>query len=113
MLLSGVAFVLWGFRPRGPASMSGPAARAPGFRDAATESGIDFRMSFLPDEQGENFRQTLASPAADRLHLVTEYAIPIDESAEGSQAKERFINACWTGPCGNLPNLPRIACNRA
>ncbi|HUY34155.1 MAG TPA: CRTAC1 family protein [Pirellulales bacterium] len=30
----------------------GGPARSPGFRDAAQESGIDFRMSFLPREQG-------------------------------------------------------------
>jgi hypothetical protein len=31
----------------------------PGFRDVARESGIDFHMSFLPSEQGENFRFNL------------------------------------------------------
>ena len=31
----------------------------PGFRDMAPESGIDFRMSFLPNEQGENFKINL------------------------------------------------------
>ncbi|HEV3022187.1 MAG TPA: VCBS repeat-containing protein, partial [Pirellulales bacterium] len=36
-----------------------PKSRPPGFYDAATESGIDFRMSFLPNEQGENFKINL------------------------------------------------------
>jgi len=36
----------------------GPA-RPTGFRDAALESGIDFRMSFLPNEQGEKFKTNL------------------------------------------------------
>ncbi|HVX11664.1 MAG TPA: CRTAC1 family protein [Pirellulales bacterium] len=31
----------------------------PGFRDVAQESGIDFRMSFLPQEQGEHFKVNL------------------------------------------------------
>ena len=30
-----------------------------GFRDAAVESGIDFHMSFLPDEQGAEFKANL------------------------------------------------------
>jgi hypothetical protein len=34
-------------------------SRAPGFRETALESGIDFRMSFLPNEQGENFKVNL------------------------------------------------------
>jgi len=33
--------------------------RAPGFRDAALESGIDFQMAFLPNEQGEEFKTNL------------------------------------------------------
>lgn len=33
--------------------------RLPGFRDAAGESGIDFRMAFLPTEQGAAFRTNL------------------------------------------------------
>jgi len=41
------------------AARGGESARAPGFRDAATESGIDFRMSFLPNEQGETFKVNL------------------------------------------------------
>lgn len=36
-----------------------PSARLPGFRDAADESGIHFKMAFLPAEQGENFRTNL------------------------------------------------------
>ncbi|HUY31862.1 MAG TPA: CRTAC1 family protein [Pirellulales bacterium] len=35
------------------------ATRAAGFRDAATESGIDFRMAFLPNEQGPTFKVNL------------------------------------------------------
>ena len=31
----------------------------PGFVDVATESGLDFRMNFLPAEQGENFKVNL------------------------------------------------------
>src|SRR5262245_44050048 len=31
----------------------------PGFREAARESGITFRMAFLPDEQGQNFKINL------------------------------------------------------
>jgi hypothetical protein len=34
-------------------------ARQPGFRDATAASGIDFRMSFLPHEQGETFKVNL------------------------------------------------------
>ena len=33
--------------------------RAAGFRDVAPESGIDFRMTFLPNEQGEFFKTNL------------------------------------------------------
>lgn len=33
--------------------------RKPGFREAALQSGIRFRMSFLPDEQGEKFKINL------------------------------------------------------
>jgi hypothetical protein len=33
--------------------------RVPGFREGALESGIDFRMAFLPNEQGENFKINL------------------------------------------------------
>jgi hypothetical protein len=36
-----------------------PAPRAAGFRDMAPESGIDFRMSFLDNEQGKNFKINL------------------------------------------------------
>ncbi len=43
---------------RSTARREGPY-RAPGFRDAALESGIDFRMSFLPNEQGETFKINL------------------------------------------------------
>jgi hypothetical protein len=36
-----------------------PLRRLPGFRDVALESGIRFRMAFLPDEQGEKFKINL------------------------------------------------------
>ena len=36
-----------------------PPPRLPGFRDAAKESGLDFRMTFLPGEQGEAFKVNL------------------------------------------------------
>jgi enediyne biosynthesis protein E4 len=36
-----------------------PRERPPGFRDVLPESGIDFRMSFLPQEQGETFKANL------------------------------------------------------
>jgi len=36
-----------------------PAPRTPGFRDATPESGLAFRMSFLPNEQGETFKVNL------------------------------------------------------
>jgi hypothetical protein len=38
---------------------SGAPTRSPGFRDVAEESGIEFRMSFLPNEQGETFKINL------------------------------------------------------
>jgi hypothetical protein len=34
-------------------------ARAPGFQEGARESGLHFRMRFLPGEQGENFKVNL------------------------------------------------------
>jgi hypothetical protein len=37
----------------------GDARTGPGFRECATESGIDFRMAFLPGEQGEKFKINL------------------------------------------------------
>lgn len=41
-------------------SALGPApAHGPGFRDVAAASGIDFRMGFLPNEQGETFHVNL------------------------------------------------------
>src|SRR5262245_30689757 len=51
-------------RSRGPVATtdskgsSNNAAHA-GFRDVAPESGIDFRMQFLPGEQGEKFKINL------------------------------------------------------
>ncbi|MEX2120293.1 MAG: CRTAC1 family protein [Pirellulales bacterium] len=40
-------------------SEEGRDQRPPGFRDLARESGIDFKMAFLPTEQGENFKTNL------------------------------------------------------
>jgi hypothetical protein len=37
---------------------TGPA-QSPGFRDAGAEAGINFRMQFLPNEQGTNFKINL------------------------------------------------------
>jgi hypothetical protein len=36
-----------------------PSRGAAGFRESAREAGIDFRMRFLPGEQGENFKVNL------------------------------------------------------
>src|SRR5215469_12540416 len=47
--------------PVQPDRPGSPAVRQvlPGLRDVALESGIDFRMSFLPQEQGEAFKVNL------------------------------------------------------
>src|SRR5687768_5771877 len=37
----------------------GPDTRETSFRERAAEAGIDFRMAFLPGEQGENFKINL------------------------------------------------------
>jgi hypothetical protein len=42
--------------PAPPAAPRSDTSRAPGFRDVARESGIDFRMAFLPNEQGADFK---------------------------------------------------------
>lgn len=42
-------------RPDSPSA----ADRPPGFRELAAASGIDFQMSFLPNEQGETFKVNL------------------------------------------------------
>ena len=56
-----VAAIAWfGFRKLQNAAVeSAPAPRGPGFRDVAAESDIDFRMMFLPNEQGEKFKVNL------------------------------------------------------
>jgi hypothetical protein len=52
-----LAMAIWiGLRSRRPAAV----VRAPGFRDSMPESGIDFHMSFLPNEQGETYFATTA-----------------------------------------------------
>ncbi len=49
---AGVLLLLWLHRARMNPTVAG-------FREAAQESGIGFRMSFLPGEQGENFKVNL------------------------------------------------------
>jgi hypothetical protein len=44
---------------RPPAPGPEPSRNANGFRDVAEESGISFRMAFLPGEQGEKFKVNL------------------------------------------------------
>ncbi|HUY34156.1 MAG TPA: FG-GAP-like repeat-containing protein [Pirellulales bacterium] len=69
-ILLSVSAILLVFRRGGPSGIvptagddgarrDGDAKRPPGFREAALESGIDFRMSFLPNEQGETFKVNL------------------------------------------------------
>jgi hypothetical protein len=63
----GAAVFLWtktgGDPPQEPPELPTPdtpkSARAPGFQEGAREAGIDFRMRFLPGEQGENFKVNL------------------------------------------------------
>jgi hypothetical protein len=43
----------------GSGNSSTDLGRAPGFRDITREAGIDFRMNFLPNEQGEKFKINL------------------------------------------------------
>jgi hypothetical protein len=53
-------FALNRSQPDAPAEPAGmPVDGVAGFRDEATERGIDFRMSFLPREQGETFKVNL------------------------------------------------------
>ncbi|MEX0612670.1 MAG: VCBS repeat-containing protein, partial [Pirellulales bacterium] len=47
--------LLWAGSDGGPAR----AKRPPGFRDLARESGLGFKMEFLPNEQGEKFKINL------------------------------------------------------
>jgi hypothetical protein len=56
-LLVGLVGVVY-FWARSVPHPDAPAA-VTGFREAAAQSGIDFRMNFLPDEQGENFKINL------------------------------------------------------
>ncbi|HJT36773.1 MAG TPA: CRTAC1 family protein [Pirellulales bacterium] len=60
LLLSGalaaaVAGILWFAAPR----RSPTEPRSRGFREAAAKSGLDFHMSFLPQEQGDSFKINL------------------------------------------------------
>src|SRR5713226_8225832 len=65
-LLPGICLVAlvgacWMFL-KNPDNKAGPGSEPtlnPGFKEAAHESGIHFRMRFLPDEQGENFKINL------------------------------------------------------
>jgi hypothetical protein len=52
-VLAGIGLLVWGKRE--------PAVdtHEPGFRNVLAQSGITFRMSFLPDEQGEKFKINL------------------------------------------------------
>jgi hypothetical protein len=45
--------------PRAPAASAPPAKAAMRFEECAEKAGLDFRMSFLPDEQGEHFKINL------------------------------------------------------
>ncbi len=54
VLATAAALLLPSWRPH-PAE----AGRVAGFRDVARANGIDFRMTFLPNEQGENFKVNL------------------------------------------------------
>jgi hypothetical protein len=57
-LLLAVVLLVIKNRPQGDAE--GPGGRhLPGFRECAAEVGIDFRMAFLPGEQGEKFKINL------------------------------------------------------
>jgi hypothetical protein len=61
VLIAAGTGILLGLRstksPRSTPVPSTPSRR--GFEEAARQSGIDFRMSFLPAEQGENFKVNL------------------------------------------------------
>jgi hypothetical protein len=50
----------WAVRPESaPTASSRPGNRPPGFQERAQEAGLNFRMSFLPGEQGENYKINL------------------------------------------------------
>ncbi|MBX9625508.1 MAG: CRTAC1 family protein [Gemmataceae bacterium] len=55
----GIAFAAWWRNGHGGAAGGTAGDRPPGFRDVAREAGLDFRMMFLPSEQGENFKINL------------------------------------------------------
>src|SRR5262245_42440678 len=46
-------------RPPSEGSRNGPSIKGAGFEERAAAAGIDFRMSFLPGEQGERFKVNL------------------------------------------------------
>jgi len=58
----GTGALLWGCGPgkvgNSPGVSTAPAREA-GFQDATTAAGIEFKMAFLPKEQGEKFRMNL------------------------------------------------------
>jgi len=64
LVAGGAAFVYFHGRGESPDTKpkkdeSEPTAHRAGFREAAQASGIDFRMAFLPAEQGEKFKINL------------------------------------------------------
>jgi hypothetical protein len=58
LLVAAAGFLAMGHFSK-ESSKPGPRLAKPGFREAARESGIDFRMAFLPTEQGETFKFNL------------------------------------------------------
>ena len=60
VMLAAAAAIFFATRTRHHSVESTPENEAqPGFRELARESGIQFRMRFLPGEQGENFKINL------------------------------------------------------
>src|SRR5438552_3961593 len=58
LLVAAAGFLAMGHFSR-DAGQPAPKTGKPGFREAARESAIDFRMAFLPTEQGEKFKFNL------------------------------------------------------
>jgi len=61
VVLSAIAIVFAATRQRtvAPGLATIPPANPAAFQDVARESGIEFRMSFLPQEQGKTFKINL------------------------------------------------------
>jgi hypothetical protein len=53
-VIGGAAYLVWRDRRPDPGG-----SHTTGFRNAAAEAGLEFRMSFLPDEQGDRFKINL------------------------------------------------------